>query len=188
MIQVRISGAAAGGTPASWQDFNGKCHNRRINSPESGHNTHSSTPGVVRQVNSHLEAVIWWGSGLSLLGLVATAVGIPWVVARLPQDYFNQAHRAVWRYTGQEPWFALLLGGLKNIVGAVLVLLGVIMLVTPGQGLLTLLVGLLLMNFPGKYHLERWLVQRPGVMGALNWLRGRRGHPPFDPPVDPPAY
>ena len=52
---------------------------------------------------------------------------------------------------------------------------------TPGQGLLTLLVGLLLMNFPGKYRLERWLVGRRGVLTALNWLRRRGGHPPFQP-------
>lgn len=134
-------------------------------------------------LDPHLEELLWWGSGLSLLGLVATLVAIPWVVARLPHDYFNQSHRAVWRFSGGEPWFALVLGGLKNLVGALLMLLGIIMLVTPGQGLLTLLVGLLLMNFPGKYQLERWLVQRPGVMVALNWLRSRSGHPPFDPPA-----
>ena len=52
-----------------------------------------------------------------------------------------------------------------------------------GQGLLTLLVGLLLMNFPGKYQLERWLVGRPGVLAALDWLRQRKGEPPFDPPA-----
>lgn len=134
-------------------------------------------------MDPQLEMVFWWASGLSLLGLVATVLGIPWVVARLPADYFNQPQRAVWRLKGEEPWFALLLGGLKNIVGALLVLLGVIMLVTPGQGLLTLLVGLLLMNFPGKYRLERWLVMRPGVLSALNWLRKRSGQVPFDPPA-----
>ena len=57
------------------------------------------------------------------------------------------------------------------------------MLVTPGQGLLTLLAGLLLMNFPGKYQLERWLVSRRGVLTALNWLRRRSGQVPFDPPA-----
>lgn len=130
-----------------------------------------------------LEALLWWASGLSLVALVATLIGIPWVVARLPQDYFNQSHRAVWRLSTGEPWYALLLGGLKNVIGALLVLLGLVMLVTPGQGLLTLLVGLLLMNFPGKYQLERWLVGRQGVMTALNWLRRRQQQPPFDPPA-----
>ncbi len=134
-------------------------------------------------IEQHLEAILLWASGLSLLGAAATLIGVPWVLARLPHDYFNQPHRAVWRLSLTEPWYALLLGGLKNLLGAVLVLLGLIMLVTPGQGLITLLVGLLLMNFPGKYQLECWLVQRPGVMRALNWLRGRRGQPPFDPPA-----
>lgn len=134
-------------------------------------------------MNQHLELLLVWAGGLSLLGLAAAVVGVPWILARLPANYFNQSHRAVWREWGDEPWLALVLGGLKNIVGAVLVLLGVVMLVTPGQGLLTLLVGLLLMNFPGKYRLERWLVGRRGVLAALNWLRRRGGHPPFEPPT-----
>jgi len=79
--------------------------------------------------------------------------------------------------------FALVLGLLKNLLGALLVVMGLVMLVTPGQGLLTLLAGLLLMNFPGKYRMERWLVLRPGVMRALNWLRQRQGHAPFDRPT-----
>jgi hypothetical protein len=53
------------------------------------------------------------------------------------------------------------------------------MLFTPGRGFLTLPAGLLLMNFPGKCRLERWLVQRPGMLRSLNWLRTRRGKPPF---------
>ncbi len=56
------------------------------------------------------------------------------------------------------------------------------MLVTPGQGLLTLLIGLLLLNFPGKYRLERWLVRRPGVLRTLNWVRRRRGQEHFESP------
>lgn len=134
-------------------------------------------------MDRHIEIIVLWASGLSLLALVATAIAVPWVVARLPHDYFNQSHRAVWRLSLDEPWFALVLGMVKNVLGALLVLLGLVMLVTPGQGLLTLLVGLLLMNFPGKYQLERWLVGRRGVLTALNWLRRRRDQPPFDPPA-----
>tara|TARA_R110001592_G_scaffold363372_1_gene686135 strand:- start:257683 stop:258096 length:414 start_codon:yes stop_codon:yes gene_type:complete len=134
-------------------------------------------------IDPQLETILWWASGLSLVGFVGTLIGVPWVVARLPHDYFNRAQREVWRHTSGEPWYALLLGTVKNLVGALLVLLGLVMLVTPGQGLLTLLVGLLLMNFPGKYQLERWLVCRPGVMKALDWLRKRKGQAPFDPPA-----
>jgi hypothetical protein len=134
-------------------------------------------------MDAHLETLLLWASGLSLVALVGTAIGVPWVVARLPRDYFNQTHRAVWRLSADEPLFAMLIGALKNLFGAALVLLGLIMLVTPGQGLLTLLAGLLLMNFPGKYQLERWLVGRRGALSALNWLRRRRNQPPFDPPA-----
>ena len=88
--------------------------------------------------------------------------------------------RSEGHFTGAD---GLLLMGIKNLLGALLVLLGIIMLFTPGQGLLTLLVGLLLMNFPGKYRLERTLVARPGVFRALNWLRGRRGAGPMEMPV-----
>ncbi len=134
-------------------------------------------------MDPRLEALLWWGSGLSLLCLVATAIGVPWVVTRLPRDYFNQHTRSVWRNYADAPRSVLVLSVLKNIVGALLVVLGLIMLVTPGQGLLTLLVGMLLMNFPGKYRFERWLVQRRGVLAALNWLRRRGGHPPLDRPT-----
>ena len=129
-----------------------------------------------------LETLLWWGTGLSFVLLVASAVGVPWVVRRLPQDYFNQPHRSVWRNDADAPRSILLLNVLKNMVGALLMLLGLVMLLTPGQGLLTLFVGLLLMNFPGKYRLERWLVRRHRVLAALNWLRQRGGRPPLDRP------
>lgn len=131
---------------------------------------------------SNWQQPILWASGLSLFAAVATIVGLPWVVTRLPQDYFARRERIVWRSIASEPMLALVLGTLKNLLGLLLVILGFILLVTPGQGLLTLFIGLMLMNFPGKYHLERWLVSRPGVLNGLNWLRRRRGHPPFDAP------
>jgi hypothetical protein len=128
------------------------------------------------------EQILLWAGGLSLLAVVATIIGVPWVITRLPEDYFSRPERVVWRGSSDEPVLALLFSVLKNLLGLLLVILGLIMLVTPGQGLLTLLIGLLLMNFPGKYQLERWLVLRPGVLRGLNWLRQRRGQLPFDAP------
>lgn len=136
------------------------------------------------EVNTWWEQLLWWATGLSVLAALATVVGVPWVVARLPYDYFSRPERAAWRESriADEPALALVLGLVKNAVGALLVLLGILMLVTPGQGIATLLIGLLLMNFPGKYRVERWLVLRPGVLRALNWLRRRHGRRPFDAP------
>ena len=134
------------------------------------------------EVLSDWQQPLLWASGLSLLAAVATIIGVPWVVIRLPRDYFARPERVVWRGSADAPVLALVFGLLKNLLGLVLIILGLIMLVTPGQGILTLLIGLLLMNFPGKYRLERWLVLRPGVLRGLNWLRHRRGQLPFDAP------
>ena len=129
---------------------------------------------------SNWQQPLLWASGLSLLALIATIVGVPWVVTRLPKDYFVRSERVVWRASFDTPLLSLITSMLKNLLGLLLVVLGLIMLVTPGQGIVTLLIGLLLMNFPGKYHLERWLVLRPGVLKGLNWLRRRQGQSPFD--------
>ncbi len=130
------------------------------------------------------QQVLLWTSGLSLVAVLATIAAVPWVVGRLPADYFSRERRVSWRKMASAPLYAHIVTGLKNLLGSVLVIVGAIMLVTPGQGVLTILTGLLVMNFPGKYRLERWLVSRPGVLRALNWLRGRRGQPPFEAPPD----
>ena len=54
------------------------------------------------------------------------------------------------------------------------------MLVLPGQGLLTIVVGLVLLDFPGKFRLERWLVSRPRVLALLNRFRVALNKPPFE--------
>lgn len=142
----------------------------------------ASTSSTVRIRSEHIAAIepyLWWITATSLLSALATLLGMPWVVTRLPEDYFDHPRREAWRPSNRQPPVTLLLGLLKNVVGILLLALGVVMLFIPGQGLLTMLAGLLLMNFPGKYRLERWLVQRPGVLSSLNWLRARRGKPPF---------
>jgi hypothetical protein len=53
----------------------------------------------------------------------------------------------------------------------------------PGQGLLTIAVGLILLDFPGKFRLERWLATRRSVWRSLNWLRRRAGSKPLQMPA-----
>jgi hypothetical protein len=71
---------------------------------------------------------------------------------------------------------------LKNLFGGVLVLAGVAMLVLPGQGILTILVGLMFLDFPGKFALERRLARQPPVLRAINWIRARGGRKPLEMP------
>ncbi len=120
---------------------------------------------------------------LSLGLLVCTLVLLPAIVARLPVDYFIRPTIGL-RDKIRTP-LGLLLLVVRNVVGAVLVFLGLVMLFTPGQGVLTLFVGLMLMNYPGKHALERSLARRQGVMKGLNWVRRKSGLPPLTPPAPP---
>ena len=70
----------------------------------------------------------------------------------------------------------------KNILGFVLIIAGIAMLVLPGQGLLTIVVGVVLMNFPGKFRLERWLAMRAPIWRSLNWLRRKARRPELQRP------
>ena len=129
-----------------------------------------------------LEANGWLLVGLSLLSLLISVLLLPWFVARIPEDYFSHPHRHRVTRGSRHPLVQGMIVAVKNLLGALFVLAGLIMLFTPGQGLLTLVVGLMLMNFPGKYAIERWLVGRPGVLRAINWLRRRGGHSPLSAP------
>jgi hypothetical protein len=67
----------------------------------------------------------------------------------------------------------------KNVVGYLLLFSGFLMLFLPGQGILTMLTGLLLMDYPGKFQLERKIALSPAVLSKLNWLREKANQPPL---------
>ncbi|HZH30490.1 MAG TPA: hypothetical protein VEY11_06980 [Pyrinomonadaceae bacterium] len=111
-----------------------------------------------------------------ILSIVATIV----VLIKLPDTYFKAEH-------GREFWVeghpVLRWGGLilKNLLGAALVLFGIVMSLpgVPGQGVLTILMGVMLLDFPGKRQLELKLVSRPKVLRAINRIRHRFNRPPL---------
>jgi hypothetical protein len=125
------------------------------------------------------EALLFSLAGISTLVFVGTLLAVPWLVARIPHDYFapRKRHRVPW--ADKHPALrALLLTG-KNLIGLVFVVVGLALLLLPGQGLVTILIGIVLLDLPGKYRLERWVVGRPAVLRSINWLRGRMGRPPL---------
>jgi len=68
---------------------------------------------------------------------------------------------------------------LKNVAGFVLLAAGIAMLVLPGQGILTMLIGISLVDFPGKRQLERKLIGQPAVLNTINKVREKFGRPPL---------
>jgi hypothetical protein len=124
---------------------------------------------------------ITWQSALIgvLLFLVTFAVSLAIVsviMVKIPADYFRKDRpRELW--ADKHPAVRFLGIFAKNLLGVVLVVLGIIMSLpgVPGQGILTILLGVMLLDFPGKRELEYRLVSRPRVFNAINKLRHRFG-------------
>lgn len=126
--------------------------------------------------------ILWLGA-VSLAMFLVSLATLPWLVSLIPEDYFCHRHRepTLWKYRHPALRAAFLVA--KNLLGWILVVGGLIMLFIPGQGLLTILMGFVLMDYPGKYALERRVVSYRAIHSGLNWLRARRGAPPLR--VDP---
>ena len=107
------------------------------------------------------------------------SVPVPLMVVRIPSDYFTPEGRAAARRADRHPVLHLLITIGKNVLGYAFIALGILMLVLPGQGVLTILAGVVLVDFPGKHRLLDWLVRRPAVLKSMNWIRERRGHEPL---------
>lgn len=126
---------------------------------------------------------LWWSLGaLTVVSLLTAMFAVPWAVAQMAPDYFLPDRDRRRAFADLHPvlrWTGLIV---KNVLGGLLVTLGVVFLLTPGQGLLTILAGLLLMNFPGKRALELWIIRFPLVLRAANWLRARRHREPLQVP------
>jgi hypothetical protein len=127
--------------------------------------------------------VVWWIVSVSAVMFVAGLLLLPWLLARMPSDYFltHRDYLPHWKQT--HPVLRYVVLGVRNLIGLALILLGIVMIFTPGQGLLSLLVGLSMTTFPGKRTLELKLIRSKGVLKAINWIR-RKQH--RDPLVLPP--
>ena len=116
------------------------------------------------------------------IAMVTAAISIvivAFILARIPPDYF--VNPEVRRPNKRHPVLHCLFVAGKNLLGIFLVILGVLLSFpgVPGQGLLTILMGVALVDFPGKYRAERWLLTRPIVLRNINRLRARVGRPPL---------
>lgn len=134
------------------------------------------------RIKAALHGVGWvWALVISVLlaigsAALATAIVVHWSPDRFKKrddDRFLPDHHPVLRVLGR-------IG--KNLAGVVLVLLGIIMALpgVPGQGLLVIVIGVTLMDFPGKRRLELWFLHRPALFRAINRLRGRFHKPPLE--------
>jgi hypothetical protein len=129
-------------------------------------------------VEAHSELVGWLIAASALM-FVASVVAVPWMLVRIPYDYFGPGRHHRLPFADRHPVSRALLLGARNLIGLVLVLAGIAMLVLPGQGILTIIAGLVLLHFPKKHDLLRWIVSQRAVLASANWVRHRAGRPPL---------
>jgi hypothetical protein len=135
---------------------------------------------VLRIAHAARGAGLWWGLAISLVLAVASLAVAAAVVVSWRPDHFALAGRAGLWPTQPAPVRILGVVG-KNVAGLFMLVAGFIMALpgVPGQGILTMIIGLTLVDFPGKLGLERRLIGRPAVLGRLNRLRARFGRAPL---------
>ena len=139
---------------------------------------------VILGVTDWLPEMTWGNVGLGALIAVGTfvvATGVvSFVVVKLPATYFHPDHdREILKNKPPVIRWAGIIG--KNLAGVILMVLGVVMSLPgiPGPGLLTILFGVMLVDFPGKRRLEQKFVSQPRVLKAINDLRKRFGRQPM---------
>ena len=129
------------------------------------------------------ESLTWarvlWGLLLFVISFTVSLLIVGVVMVKIPANYFSSHYQSDFLPNSSwlTKWGALIA---KNIVGGLLVIAGIIMLIGPGQGILTILIGLILMDIPGKRPLEAKLIKQPAVLSAVNKFRAKYGKPPLE--------
>lgn len=133
-------------------------------------------------MDGSIETYLLLGLVLSVISSLGAMVVLGVVLVKLPADYFCDSFAREF-LPNTRPGVRRTALFLKNLLGAVLVTVGVILSVpgVPGPGILTILIGLMLLDFRGKRRLERRVISRPIVMRAINGLRRKYGKPPLTP-------
>lgn len=120
------------------------------------------------------------GVALFVFSLAFSFLSIGVVMVKIPENYFNAEYER--DFLPGKPWFVRWSAAIvKNALGVFLIILGIILSLpgVPGQGILTILLGLIMVDIPGKRPLEAKIIQRPAILSAVNNLRARYKKPPL---------
>lgn len=113
----------------------------------------------------------------SVCALVISLILIPAIIIILPTDFFAREKKPDYKH----PVLATTIYCVRNLLALCLLIVGLLMLLLPGQGLLTVLFAIILADFPGKIRLERRILDHPLSMKSMNWLRRKANKPDFLP-------
>lgn len=114
----------------------------------------------------------------SLATIPLTTLATRLMLLRLPADHFVRPRRS-WEEAWSGSFWKKLGTVARNLSGVLLLIAGGIMSIPgiPGPGLLTMLIALYLIEFPGKLGLQRRVLQAGRLRVRVDRLRARHGRP-----------
>ena len=134
--------------------------------------------GLLIWIDSHKSVLVYTGL-FSFIMLFLAAVSVPFIINMLSEDYFLKKKRRSSLKTVSEYIIFFSTAVLRNSIGLFLFISGFLMLFIPGQGLLTIFISLLFIDFPGKWKLQKKIVRNNKIHSVLNWIRRKGGRPDF---------
>ena len=133
---------------------------------------------MITFIHNH-EVLLIWLTIASIIGFIGSLLVIPWILIQIPSDYFSYSKRKKHQWGSYPPIIRLVLLLIKNIFGVIFIISGIIMLFIPGQGIITIIIGIILTDFPYKYKIERWIINRPAILRSINKLRVKAKQSPL---------
>ena len=122
------------------------------------------------------QSLLIWLSFFSAIFFIISLIALPWLVGLIPEDYFFNRTTDPQNANEDNFFYKLVMKIGKNALGLVLLAGGVLMLFLPGQGLLTIFMGAVLIDYPKKKLIERRLIKIGFILKGLNWVRIKGGH------------
>ena len=120
-------------------------------------------------------SLLIWLSFFSAIFFIVSLIALPWLVGLIPEDYFFNTTTDSQNANEDNFFYKLAMKIGKNALGLVLLAGGVLMLFLPGQGLLTIFMGAVLIDYPKKKLIERRLIKIGFILKCLNWVRIKGG-------------
>ena len=123
---------------------------------------------------SDYNQIIQWAGIVSVFLFFLSLFLLRYVILRMPEDYFITASSI-----SKNPQ-KIIVRVAKNAVGFLLTICGIILLFTPGQGMITILIGLCLIDLAIVNQFKKKIINNSKVQKALNWIRTKKSVKPFN--------
>lgn len=133
---------------------------------------------IIDFINSKPE-IVFIVTIVSILSFLSSIIIIPIIIIKMPKDYFVISHNDYVQNRVKHPVLRFLAHLLKNFMGVIFIIFGFVMLFIPGQGILTTLLGITLLDFPYKRNLEKKIVSKPTVLKMINRIRSKAKKEPL---------